>query len=455
MLGRALIGVQVTLLAACGGDDEDDAAQPRAAPEAPQAAVPKTAREQVTLRLASVQDQFAGTVENTIEQWNEGQIPGVPAEILLERVAGLRVAPSSDTLAFIEAAQSGARDFLNEQASAGTPPDLILFNRYFDFPWVYRSGLIQPLDRFLRQDQTEPLEEYLPPALELTRFRSQTLALPVALDVGVARYNPRQFAEAGIASPDEGWTPAEFVAAAQRLTQDADDDGEVDAWGFRPIDVFASWLPFVLQELDEDVVDFDTGAVRLSDPAALRGLHFWDELGRVHRVMPHGAAVTAGFFEANFSALLNSILFWNFLPPSFNIPGQQAPLPSGPGEGTPLMLAAALALPAVAPDAAQSYAALRPLAHALGQRLWLPPVLAGQQHIQSPSTEYIQLMLPDYERQLALRLLAAARPSLTATSFAITFQLFQRLVMPLARGEMGVGQAAQQAEEWLESYLLE
>ncbi len=454
IFGRAFIGAQVVLLAACGGDDEDDD-QPRAAPEAPQASVPKVAREATTLRLASVQDQFARAVERTVEQWNEGEVSGAPDDIRLEQVGGPRVSPSSDILTFIERAQAGAAAFLTEQDSAGTPPDLISFNRFFDFPWLYGSGLLQPLDRFLQQDQTEPLSGYLPAALELVRYQSRTMALPVALDLGVARYNPKQFTEAGIPLPGEGWTREEFVAAAQRLTQDTDEDGETDNWGFRPVHVYASWLPFIFQEMEDDLVDFNAGAVRLTDPAAVRGLRFWDDLGRVHGIMPYGATTTEDQFGTNFTALLTSILFWNFLPPSQNLPGNQAPLPSGPRESTPMMLSAALAIPAIAPDAALSYEALRPLAHVLGQRLWLPPVIAGQQHIQEPSSDYLQLMLPEYERQLALNLLATARPSLLATSFYMTYQLFERMVLPLARGEVGVEQAAQQAQDWLKPHLSE
>ena len=455
LLGSALLGAQVLLVAACGGDDEDDAEQPRAAPEAPQASVPQVAREPVTLRLASVQDQFAGAVERTVEQWNEGAVPDVPEDILLEQVGGPRVAPSRDILVFIERAQAGATAYLTEQDSAATPPDLILFNRQFDFPWVFGSGLIQPLDRYLQQDPAEPLGKFLPAALELARYRSQTMALPVALDVGVARYNPRQFENAGIPLPDQGWTREEFVSAAQRLTEDTDNDGKVDEWGFRPIDVFANWLPFVMQEMDGDVVDLDTGAVRLTDPAALRGLHFWDELGRIHSIMPHGTTVTGDQFGTNFSSLLTSILFWNFLPPGYNLPGQQASLPAGPREGTPMMLSSALAIPTIASDAALSYEALRPLALSLGQRLPWPPAIVGQQFIEKPSMDYLEIVLPEYERQLALHLLATARPSLLATSFSMTYQLFERMTLPLARGEIGVEQAAQQAQDWLKSYLSE
>ena len=77
LLGRTVLGVQILLLAACGGDDDDneEAEAPRAAPTALQASVPKLASEPVTLRLASVQDQFAGVVERSIKLWNEGGCP--------------------------------------------------------------------------------------------------------------------------------------------------------------------------------------------------------------------------------------------------------------------------------------------------------------------------------------------------------------------------------------------
>ena len=458
LLGRTVLGVQILLLAACGGDDDNEEAEaPRAAPTAPQASVPKLASEPVTLRLASVQDQFAGVVDRSIEQWNEGGVPGAPEDALLERMGGPSpsVAPSRNILVIVESAQAATRTFLTEQESAGTPPDLFLFNRFFDFPWVFRSGLVQPLDRYLQQDQTEPLENFLPSALELVRYQSQTMALPVALDVGVARYNPKQFTDAGIPLPDRGWTREDFVGAAQRLTQDTDNDGNVDAWGFRPIGLFANWLPFVLQEMDEDPINFDTGVVRLTDPAALRGLQFWEELGRLHKVMPHGASVTADQFGTNFTSLLSGILFWDFLPPSHNLPGQQAPLPTGPRDVTTLTLSGALTIPSVASDADLSYEALRPLALNLGERLLLPPVTAGQEFIENPSSDNLELALPEHERQLVLHLLDAARPSLLATSFIMTNQLFQSMVLPLARGEMDVGQAAQEAQNWLQSYLNE
>ncbi len=452
LLECLLLGTQVLALAACGGDDEDDAEQPRAAPEVPQASVPKVAREPVTLRLAAVLDRHGTSVGDAIERWNAGEVPGAPEDVQLQRVK-IGISWSSEPLALIERAQVTLRAFLSEQESAGTPPDLLMVNTFFDFPWIYGSGLVQPLDRYLQQDRTEPLGKFLPAALELARYQSQTIALPVALDAGVARYHPKHFSNAGLSLPEKGWSREGFVAAAQKLTEDTDSDGKVDAWGYHPAKLFVNWLPFVLQEMDKDVIDLQTGAVRLTDPAALRGLQFWEELGRVHGIMPHGATVTEDHFDADFTTLLPGILFWLYLPPSNMLPGQQAPLPAGPRDVTPLSVSQAVAIPAVARDAALSYEVLMPFALHLGEHLLMPPVIAGQQYIEKPTTDYLELMLPPQDRELVFHLLDTARASPLASSLVMTIRLFERLTLPLARGEADVVQAAQHGQDWLESYL--
>ena len=451
-LGCVLVGAQVVALAACGGDDEDDAQQPRAAPEAPQASVPKLAREPVTLTLGAMLVEFAPVVGKAIEQWNRGELPGASEGIQLQRIT-IRISPPREPLATFEHVQAKVQAFLAEQESAGTPLDLLMVNRLFDFPWAFRSGIIQPLDPYLQQDRNEPLARFMSSALELTRYRGRSMALPVSVDVGVARYNPKHFDAAGLPVPDNGWNREQFIAAAQRLTEDTDSDGKVDSWGFRPDSFFVNWLPFVMQETDRDVIDLNTGEVRLTDPAALRGLQFWDELGRVHGIMPHGTDVTADHFDVSFWIRHPGIFFWYFISPGSMTLGKQAPLPSGPRDLTPLTLGAALAIPANARDAAQSYEALAPLALYIGEHLLLPPVISGQKYIEKPASGYIELMLPEYDRQLALHLLETARPSPMASSSVMTIQLFEKLTLPLARGEMGLMQAAQEAQNWLEFYL--
>ena len=453
-LGCVLLGAQAAALAACGGDDEDEAEQPRAAPEAPQASVPKLAREPTTLTLASMLVEFGSVVGKAVDEWNSGEFPGASEDIRLERLT-IQISSRRDPLESLEHIQERVQAFLAERESAGTPLDLLMVNRLFDFPWAFRSGIIQPLDRLLQQDGNDPLARFLPPALELVRFRGQMMALPVSLGAGVARYNPRHFADAGLPVPDNGWNREDFIAAALRLTQDSDSDGKIDTWGFRPIWNFMNWLPFVLQETERDVVDLNTGEVRLLDPAALRGLQFWDDLGRVHGIMPHGADVTADLYRFQFWNRHPSIFFYYLASPASISTGKQAPLPAGPRDVSPLYLGASLAVPTSARDAVQSFEALVPLAIYLGERFLLPPVISGQNYIEKPQSGYINLMLPEYDRQLALHSLQTARPSPLASSSMMLFQLFEKLTLPLARGEVDVVRAAQEAQNWLEFYLSE
>lgn len=451
LLGRAVLGTQVLLLAACGGDDEDDAEQPRAAPTAPQAAVPP-AREPTTLTVASMLFEFTAVVDRAVDEWNSSELPGATETIRLERLT-IQTSSQQGPQEFHEHLRERVQAFLAERESAGMPLDLLMVNRLFDFPWAFRSGIIQPLDRLLQQDGNDPLARFLPPALELVRFRGQMMALPVSLGAGVTRFNPRHFEDAGLPVPDIGWSREEFIAAALRLTQDTDNDGKIDSWGFRPIDNFVNWLPFVLQEMDRDVVDLNTGEAHLTDPAALRGLQFWDDLGRKHGIMPHGADVTADLFRFPFWNRHPSVFFYYFASPGSVFAGKQAPLPAGPRDVTPLMLGASLAIPASARDTALAYTALVPLASYLGERFLLPPVISGQEYIENPQSGYINLLLPEFERQLALHTLKTARPSPLASSFTMLFQLFEKLTLPLARGEMVVEQAAQEAQNWLQAYL--
>ena len=236
-LGCVLLGAQVVALAACGGDDEDEAEQPRAAPEAPQASAPKLAREPVTLTLGAMLVEFAPVVGKAIEQWSRGELPGASEGIQLQRIT-IRISPHGSRWAQLSTCKPKCGGFLTEQESAGTPVDLLMVNRLFDFPWAFRSGIIQPLDPYLQQDRNEPLARFMSSALELVRYQGRLMALPVAMNAGVTRYNPKHFDDAGLSVPDNGWTREQFIAAAQRLTEDTDNDGKVDSWGFRPDDVF-------------------------------------------------------------------------------------------------------------------------------------------------------------------------------------------------------------------------
>ena len=130
LLGRTLLGAQVTLLAACGGDDEDEVEQPRAAPTAPQASVPKLSREPIVLTLAA--SRGGGPTFDAIRQWNEGNVPGVPDNVELQD-AKLTYSTSGN----LETTQDALAGALSARISAGTVPDMMAFDWQIDFPWLF------------------------------------------------------------------------------------------------------------------------------------------------------------------------------------------------------------------------------------------------------------------------------------------------------------------------------
>lgn len=450
-LGRMLLGAQLLLLAACGGDDEDDDQEARAAPTAPQGSVPQPSREKEIVTLAMFRRQ--GPMLGAIRQLNEGRVAGVPANIELQE-AKLTFSSTGN----LEATQDAVAAALSASVSAGTVPDLMVFAWLADFPWLFKSNLLQPLDRFIQNDANQPLEQFFPQSVKLVRYHGKTMALPTRVTAGVAQYLPDFFSQANVAPPQLGWTRDDFVAAAKQLTQDTNGDGTVDQWGFGISHFYPDWLPFVLQETGKDIVDLETGAVHFTDPAALRGLNFWDELGREHKIMPYGQVISSHppGIRRPYRASRTGILFQTAFEISSTGDREVASIPAGPMVGTPLMLFDVTAIPAGARDLDLSYQVLAPLALHFGERSRLPTVKSSLKYISTPgSRDHLDLLFLEHQREVILDILSTAHPSYLASSNAINSWLLKNLTLPLARGEVGVEQAAQQAQNWLQSYISE
>ena len=450
-LGRALLGAQLLLLAACGGDDEDDDQEARAAPTAAQDAVPQPSKDKETLTLAMFRRQ--GPMLEAIRHVNEGRVADVPANIELQD-AELTFSSTGN----LEATQDAFAAALSASISAGTVPDLMVFAWQVDFPWLFKSNLLQPLDRFIQNDASQPLEQFFPQSVKLVRYQGQTMALPTRVTAGVAQYLPELFSQASVAPPQLGWTRDDFAAAAKQLTQDTNGDGTVDQWGFGVSHFYADWLPFVLHETGKDVIDLETGAVNLTDPAALRGLQNWDDLGRVHKIMRYGQEISSHppGIRRPYRPSSTGILFETAFEISSTGDRETAPIPAGPMAGTPLMLFDVTAIPAGARDPDLFYSALVPLALHFGERSRLPTVKTSLEYITTPgSRDHLNLLFLEHQREVVIDTLNNAHPSYVASSNAINSWLLSNLTLPLARGEVTVEQAARQAQNWLQSYISE
>jgi hypothetical protein len=438
LLGTVTVGAHALLLS-CGGDEEDDRL-PRDEPESQSGTASEPVSETVALRLAVLDSPYTVTPgQKAVQAWSNGSVTGASPEITLELVK----VPMED----------GARGFLASRATAGVPVDCMWLPHWQDIPDLFKSGLLAPLDRWLQVDQAKPLEAFAAEARSLVRLRGQTLALPIAIAPVVLAHNASRFKNLGLATPTSAWQWIDFIEAGKSLTEDINGDGSQDRWGFMPLGQFPEWLVFMLQEGDP-VVDLDTGKVGLDGPASMRGLSAWDELGRVHGIMPYGPEVTAAKFQGYYDYLQRGLHFsysFNSLPERWR---SVTPLPTGSSSATPLALTEALAIPEGA-QGDRTYEALVSLAHWIGERRVMPATTAGWEFIKRPDREHFNLVFPEDTQDTLLHALNNAKASHLASSPGLSQALFNLVTYRLARGEVGIEQAIEQAREWLQNYVNE
>ncbi len=344
--------------------------------------------------------------------------------------------------------------YLNTSAAGGIPAaEMVWIPPYAQIIELLRTDLFAPLDRWLQTDARNPLDAFSEEARRLVRLKGQTRALPLAIAPGVVGYDAGRFERANVAAPASNWTWQEFIEAAKSLTVDTNDDGNPEQWGFTATWDFPDWLPFLLQEGGE-IVDLDTGRIGMDGPASVRALTAWDELGRVHSIHPYGPDITDIELLGFEDTLKSGMRFSQFLKSPWHNWPDYALVPQGNQKTLPLSLEEVLAVPADVTDES-AYDALVPLAHWIGERRVLPAVTAGWQYIEQPDTDHFDLILPKSMQEPALEGLARGKASYAASSPAIPYHLFQQVTLPLARGEVVVEQAIDQAVIWLQSYLTE
>lgn len=456
-LGIAVSAGAALLVASCGGGDEDEEQEAQREPSPRAADAVKAAKEARQFTLAYLEHPFIQNPakpsilgREVVAGWNSGGLPGAPEGTTLEFVAMPRKTNESNQVLGAES----VIEYLNTAAAGGVAAaDVVWVPTYAQIMEILRPSIFAPLDRWLQGDKQDPLAAFADEAMRLVRYKGQTLGLPIAVAPGVLGYDAARFERGNVAAPAAAWTWPDFIEAGQRLTLDANEDGKPEQWGFTSNWDFPDWLPFLLQEGGE-VVDLDTGVIRLEGSAAIRALTAWDELGRVHGIFPSGPSVTEVDLRGTSDAALSGMRFARFVKNPWPYWPSLAPMPQGSKKATPLLLEEVLAVPAAA-AADDAYAALIPLAHWIGERRVLPAVTAGWQYLEKPDTGHFDLIFPEAMRETARESLPNAKASFAASSSAISYHLFHQVTLPLARGEIVVEQAIDQAVIWLQSYLAE
>lgn len=439
------------VLAACGGGPGRAPGRPELEGKQPFRDAPQSSSGRQSAELANLtfayMNRLAGIsteASNAIGAWEQEKIPGPSPRPQLEAVEIARQNNKSWRDSFTE--------FVVARDASGVALDMAWMHSALDFPRTFTHQLVAPLDRYAQTDESDLLESFAPSALQLMRYRRQLMGVPIAVLPAMVRYNSTKFKEFKVAEPTHSWNHEDFIFTAKSLTRDLDGDRSIDYWGYAEWSI-PGWLPFVLQE-GGDAVDLDTGTIKITERPALRGLTFWQEIGRTHQAMPHGPDIDSQTLRGTIDGqrLQAAMILYPFFA-RFRPDRMPAVIPTEDRGGTPLGLQEALVMPAGSLSGDAGYTTMLHLAHHIGQTRLVPAVAEAQGYIAKPRGQYVSLLLDPVARDVLLELLVHSVPSHLATATQLSWRLFSTLTLPLARGQVSVEEAAQNAHDAIEEYL--
>lgn len=147
--------------------------------------------------------------------------------------------------------------WLSDQIVRGEQPDVFMVLDQ-DFNMLASLGALLGLDKLVSQEPAVSLNQYYEPALEEGIYHNQLYAMPYQCNLKLMFVNTTLLAQENIPLPSQNWTLEEFLNICEKMTQDTDQDGQNDLFGF----VDYTW----------------------KDAVEAFGLELFDELGRSAQV---------------------------------------------------------------------------------------------------------------------------------------------------------------------------
>jgi ABC-type glycerol-3-phosphate transport system substrate-binding protein len=167
-------------------------------------------------------------------------------------------------------------DKLLAQIATGNPPDAAYVSDWMTGSFAQEGGLA-PLDEYVAQSNLIDLEDYVPAFLESSQVGGVQYGLPFASETTGLFYRIDRFEEAGLDPDNPPKTWDEFRAAAEQLTNTAE-----NKYGFA---VFApageaayNFLPWLWQAGGQQVSEEDPNDVIWDSPEGQRAAEFYTGL---------------------------------------------------------------------------------------------------------------------------------------------------------------------------------
>lgn len=161
--------------------------------------------------------------------------------------------------------------------AGGTAADLIWLSQEYIAGYADKGVLLDISDRLAADTRgAAKLDDYFPDVLQTAQYNGRTFGLPWVAQPVMLYYNPQLFADAGVEVPNDNWTWDDFKTAAEKLTRDTNNDGQIDVYGT----AFNSWPPIhmFIWQAGGEVISEDRATSPIDSPEAIAGAQFYKDI---------------------------------------------------------------------------------------------------------------------------------------------------------------------------------
>lgn len=177
-------------------------------------------------------------------------------------------------------------------------PDVIFMNNLY-LPIYANAGVLQEIggeDAMQIQDDSSV---FYKKALESLSYEGKLYAIPRDVSNLVMYYNKDLFKKYNVPFPNRYWAFEDFLALAQKLTKDTNNDGKTDIFGVSFEKDLIYYLPYLMSE-GGGVLSDDLKTSIINTPESQKGLQFYSDLRNKYHVAPSeaqaGSATMAQMF---------------------------------------------------------------------------------------------------------------------------------------------------------------
>lgn len=241
--------------------------------------------------------------------------------------------------------------------AGGMPLDVGLHDPYAIIDFA-RQGLLADLTPYVQRDAAQ-FAGWLPPAMEMTRFRGALYSLPRDLQCYGVYYNADAYAASGLTVPGEQWTYADLQADAKRLTI-RDAEGRTLRHGF----MLPRWRSWVIPvwAYGGDFVDSWTDPTRFTGHAegTIKALDFLRGFAEAGAMTPPASELTA-FMQQRIAIGMSNTIDMDSYRDIKDFAWDVAALPTGPAGRVAVMNALGWFMMSSSPCKDEAWALMRHL----------------------------------------------------------------------------------------------